>query len=477
MADLAPGQNAKISNSGEQKPSASPKASDAASPTESTPVDSPTEAPPITPDPKTPGEEVVNSPLLLEPATMLPLPVTPPPSPPSGYDELFVEPVTGGGTIEPQPVTQGFSYHLHGSARAAYDSNIFIQPDHEEADFIFTLAPGVAFGWGDYETELLEDWSFRERYNPDVSDPDRLIEKSFVYLDYTPSVTMFTHNSEENTFDHDAKLEGQWAMRKLTLGIKARFQTLNIPDVDIGDRQRQRRLNVDLTSLYEASEKTSVEVNAGYSSRDYERSADTREWRNQNWLNYQIQPKVMIGFGPAFGYVESTQGPEQVYEQGLLRVRYKPSEKLSLLLIGGVEARQIRHRDDEVNPVVSLAAKWNPAEGTYLYLSAYSKTLTSSQFAQNYTLTGVDFIFRQRLLQRYYLGVAAGYANADYDSLPGSPSSARNDDLYYIRPFAELDIIRWMSASIAVEYRNNDSSNARRTFEELSAYLQLNVHF
>jgi hypothetical protein len=421
------------------------------------------------PRPDAPRQEVAN-PVMLEP-----MPILPPPPQILADDALFPDLMSDAGLSNPAPA--GFRFQLHGTVKVLYDSNIFIQPSGEKEDFIFTIAPGMTLGWGDYEADLAAEWSFRDRYDPDRTEPERLFKKNFVYLDYTPSVTLFARHSEEDTFDHDARIGAQWAMKKLTLGIKLRFQTLNLPDVDVGDRQRQWRLNVALTSLYDISDKTNVEVNFEHLSRNYERNSDTREWKNQNWLNYQIRPKVNIGVGGALGYVESTDGPEQYFQQGVLRVRYKPSEKLSLTLVGGVETRQVKGGDDQVNPVASLSVTWKPYDGTYLYVNGFSRTQTSAARGQNYTATGFDLLARQRFYQRYYVALAAGYANAAYDDLPNSTGGSRTDDLFYVRPSVEMDVTRWLSATAAVEIRRNDSTDARRSFDELTAYLQFSVYF
>jgi len=370
---------------------------------------------------------------------------------------------------------QKFGIVLHGYARATYDSNIFIQAQHEEEDFIFTLAPGVAIGWGDFKSEIFGTGGFRQQFERDFS--EAVLDKNFIYIDYTPSVTFFAHNADENSFDHDVNLEGQWVIRKLTLGMRARFQTLNLPDVDIGDRVEQKRFSAALTSKYDYSEKTNFEFNLYSYLRDYKRNSDTREYRNQGWINYQIQPRINFGVGYAVGYVDSSEGPEQFYEQALLRARYKVSEKLSFVATFGGEIRQVETDDHQTNPVFSVGATWTPLDGTYVMLNAYSRTQTSSSLGQNYTVTGFDATVRQRFFQRMYVGVAGGYQNSDYDALSDTKNTARTDDLYYVRPSIGVDLAVWASAEAAFEWRSNDSSDERRSFDEVSSYLQLNLLF
>ncbi len=368
-----------------------------------------------------------------------------------------------------------FGIVLHGFARAGYDSNIFIQPDHEEEDFIFTIAPGVAAGWGDFKPEIFGVGSYYDRYEHERGPIQR--EGNFIFVDYLPSVTLFLDHSEEGSFDHDVTLKGQWAQSKLTLGIYARFQTLNMPDIEIGDRVEQKRLMASITSKYEFSDKTSVEANFFHFFRDYERNGDTTEWRNQDWFNYQVRPRLNVSLGVAFGLVNSSEGPSQVYEQALLRVRFRTSEKLTLNMVAGFEARQVDDTGDQYNPVFSLGATWLPFSGTYFYLNGFSRTLTSPSQGQNYTATGFDFAFRQRLWRRFYARFSSGYQNSEYDDLQGQINSGRSDDLFYVRPSLAVDITSWLSAELACEFRTNDSTRANRSFDEATILLQFNVLF
>ena len=60
--------------------------------------------------------------------------------------------------MELLPTTEpggGARWHIspHIQAKVTYDDNIFIQPDHERADFIFTLAPGITFGYWELDEQ------------------------------------------------------------------------------------------------------------------------------------------------------------------------------------------------------------------------------------------------------------------------------------------------------------------------------------
>lgn len=415
--------------------------------------------PPVT----TPSDPSLDPVVVTEPPPLPPLPGATTTDP--GMDFAPGPPLPTLPAIEPER----FGVVFHGSVRATYDSNIFIQSRNEQEDFIFTIAPGVAIGWGDFKTEIYNTGGYRERNERSFT--EAVEDKRFIYLDYVPSVTFFTHHSDENSVDHDINLEGQWVGGKLTIGAKARFQTLNAPDIDLGDRVEQRRFDAAITAAYDISEKTGLEFNLFHNLRNYERASDTREYRNDGWLNYRVQPKLKLSLGYAFGYVDSSEGPHQVFERAMARVRYEANEKLALTATGGVEFRQVGGDDDQTNPVFSLGAIWKPFDGTYFNLNAYSRTQTSASRGQTYVATGFDLLARQRFFQRMYLSLAGGYRHSDYDTLPNG-SGARTDDYYYIRPSIGLDITVWLSAELCYEWRSNDSTSPTRSFNEAITYIQ-----
>lgn len=367
---------------------------------------------------------------------------------------------------------------LFGTARATYDSNIFISNTDEKEDYIFRIAPGVAFGYGDYKNEIYDIGPFRERFLREKI--ETIEEKNFFYVSYNPSYTWFINNNDQDKFDHDAVLDASWQIQKLQLGIDARYQTLNLPDVDLGERIEQQRFDAALTSLYTISDKTSVELNAHTWIKDYEpvERNDVAEYQAETWLNYLIFPKVNISAGFAAGHVEVTgSGATQNYGQALLRARYRATKKFQLNVVAGVEYRDIQGFDDRINPVFSLGATYSPFDGSTISLSAYSRTATSAATgATSYTANGVALRLQQRFYQRFYATLQGGVQWTEYDN-QASDAPDREDDYFFVRPGLGIDITRWLSCEISGEYRQNDSTQLKNTFDATSAYVQFNLLF
>ena len=368
-----------------------------------------------------------------------------------------------------------WKFVLHGSATATYDSNIFISHDNAQEDFIFTIAPGMALGRGDFKNELANLGSYEDRFNPDRSE---MVETTnYIFVHYVPSVTLFANHTSEDSFDHDVTLDGQYEWKRLTIGLKARFQTLNLPDVDLGERVERHLFTGALTSKYDYSAKTSFELNFFNYIRDFAGDhVDTVEYRWQAWVNYQLRPKITLGVGFTYGRVDLSRGPDQSYEQVLARLRYRATEKIRFDLTAGGEIRDISGLTNRTNGIFSLGVSYAPFDGTTVFLQGYRRTVTSANSPPaNYNVTGVEAQLRQRFARRFYFVIAAGYQNVDYEYF--ASASQRRDEIFYIHPSVGIDVTTWLTCEIGAEYRQDQSSSVKSDFSETTAYFQVNVFF
>lgn len=407
---------------------------------------------------------------LSDPTPMLPMT----PSPVLDTITLFPD-ASEDMSLEAEIDKHPWKFVLHGNATATYNDNIFISHDNEQEDFIFTIAPGVAIGRGEFRNELASLGSYETRFNPDRS--DILTAENYIFVHYVPSVTLFAQNSSENSFDHDVTLDGQYEWKRLTLGLKARFQTMNLPDVDLGERVERELFTGALTSKYDLTGKTSIELNFFNYIRDNAGDRiDSVEFRGQAWVNYQVKPKITLGLGFSYGYVDLSRGASQSYQQVLSRLRYRATEKLRFDITAGAEFRDVHGIANRTNGIFSLGVSYLPFDGTSIYLQGYRRTVTSANFPPaNYDVTGVEAQFRQRFAKRFYFVVAGGYQNVDYEYF-ASPSQ-RTDDVYYIHPSLGMDITSWLSCEVGGQFRRNDSTQQKNDFSETTVYLQFNAFF
>jgi hypothetical protein len=360
----------------------------------------------------------------------------------------------------------------------AADDNVFIQPTNKEKDIYFTLAPGVAIGWGSYEKEVKQLGQFEHYFElPDFELGTE--EQNFAFVKYVPSLSLFTKLTDQDALDHDALVAGRWQFTKLTLGLRVRFQTLSGPDVDVGTRVKRDILTANLTSSYSLSEKTSLELNVSNSNYDYRDQPDYRETALEAWLAYQWLPKTTVSIGTQLGDLAQESSGNQTYEQVLLRLSYHATEKLNVLMDGGEELRQAESGgSSNLNSVFNFGAIYTPFDGTSVHASASRQTTAAvSAAGQTITTTGVSAQVKQRFFHRFYLGIEAGYSNADYRSGSTGTTTGRTDDNYYGRSSVSFDITKNLSAESAYQYRRYDSSEKTFSFVENIVTLQINLQF
>lgn len=347
--------------------------------------------------------------------------------------------------------------HPHFDAQVVYDDNIFIRQTNKVDDWVYTLSPGVLLHLGDY---------FKK-------------DENFVAIDYTPSIIFFDENSASDTVDHEALFDSQYRFTKLTLGLKQIFQSLSGTVIDVGTRVDRDIYTTDLIANYELTGKSSVEANVRYSATEYSSGAlfDYSEWINQNWFNYQMAPKTRIGAGVTLGFLDVDRGPDQDYQQALMRVMYDPTGKITLRASGGFEWRHL-DADTRLTPVFNVGGGYQPFDGTQLDLDIFRRVQSSaSLFGQDFTATGITLGARQRMVQKFFAGVRVGLENADYHASTSGVTSSREDDYLFVQPSLTYDFSSHVRASLFYLYRENNSNLPATGFDNNQVGVRVSLAF
>lgn len=356
---------------------------------------------------------------------------------------------------EVSAVPKRFQYGFRLTLRGVYDDNIFLTRDNEEEDFYFAIEPGVTLGFGDIVAR----------------------QENYIRLDYAPSIFFFVDNSDANAVQHLIRLEGQYRFSRLTLTLGQDFHFLEganlgfssgggvdgIPNVNL-DAGGDTDLDIYATRAnfaYELTGKTFLSGGIIFNAYEYSDLISSESILGNLFLNYIYSPKLVVGLGGGAGYnwVESPS-PDQTFQQINGRLTYQLTGKISLTASGGVEFRQFEESDegDYISPVYELGATYQPFDGTTLTARGSRRTLNSAVFAnQNYAATSIVVGARQRLLQRIYLGVAAGYENSNYFETRQGVDATRDDNYYFVQPAIDVTLTRWWTVGAYYLHRRNDS--------------------
>lgn len=410
--------------------------------------------------------------VLLEPVTEL--------SPGSLGDELreadsmtgleVAEPVEGTSAGASAPGSRRWKVAPHLDATATYDDNIFIQPRNEIADFIFTLAPGLAIGLWDRD-EVPEDFFDRQQ-------PASTIQRdrgSFLLLDYTAILLGFVRESSQNAFDQDALIEGRWEDGRLTLSGRVHFESKSAANIDVGGRVRTNTLESAVTARYQLTGRTALEGTVSHTRHDPEDFVRSIEWRAESFLDYAISPVVRSGLGLAVGQVEVEGGADQVFQQLLARANCSLTEKSNFELQLGVDFRQSDGAaGDRNDPIFRALGSWEVAAKTRLGLEAFRRVENSAlQPDLDLLRTNVAVNARRVVHGGLHVTLAGGYETTEYGSIDDTED--RRDRYYFVRPGLLYNFAAWGNLEGLYEFRRNRSTRADSEFENNLITVRLSL--
>ena len=378
--------------------------------------------------------------------TVVPAPV---PAGPNGVVDTRVFP--GGETIyssEPRRVY----YKLGMTVRGVWDDNIFISNTNRVSDYYFAIEPYITVGVGDVEGR----------------------NKSYLRLDYMPSVILFADHSDEDAFNQLIHVEGGYDFGRLRLSMSediALLESANLNSfVDTTglwanlDASAPTRVNIFSTRLradYQLTGKVFLQGELDSLIYFYPDNISSYMISGGLYVYYHWLPKVTVGIGGTVGY-DWVDDPStnQTFEQVNVRLNYEVTNKFFLYASAGVEFRQFDgNRGTYTSPVFEVGSIYNPFNGTTLTLAAGRRIYNSGYLAnQDFGTTYIVGRFQQRLFRRVYLGLAGGYENSDYIATDRDVSAPRNDNYWFIEPSVDVLITRWLSAGVYYLYRE-DSSN------------------
>jgi hypothetical protein len=235
-------------------------------------------------------------------------------------------------------------------------------------------------------------------------------------------------------------------------------------NLDVSGRTKFETYSTRMNASYDLSGKTFLSTGFDSLITEYNSSSlfSSANLSENLFINYRYSDKVVFGIGGTGGYdFVDAPNPNQSFEQANLRASYQATGKISLNLSGGVEFRQFENnsRGEYISPVFELSASYQPFDATSLTLSGSRRTFNSGVLAgQDFAGTTITVSFRQRLLQRFYVGVSGGYQNSDYFSTVNGVAANRQDNYYFIEPSLDFSITRFWTIGGYYLHRKNDSS-------------------
>jgi hypothetical protein len=373
-------------------------------------------------------------------------------------------------------IPRRFHYHFRLGVRSVYDDNINLAHDEEFriSDFYTSIEPSLMLGVGDTEMRI----------------------ENYIRLDYIPAVFIFADHDENNSIQHVARLEGQYRANRLTLNFSQMVQIMDGVDVqaqnsaggldqqvnlDVAGRTRFNIYSTHGNLAYYLTGKTFLSGGADYTSTQYSSLISSEIFSGNIFINYNYSQKIVVGLGGSAGVNRvDDPTPDQTFEQANVRVSYQATGKIDLAASGGVEFRHFDGdtRDQYTSPVYELSLNYLPFDGTRISLTANRRTLNSAILAaQDYAVTNISVGVQQRMLQRFFLALSAGYENSDYFSTLSDSGTTRADDYFFVQPSVAAKVTRFWTVGAYYLHRANTSSLDAFSFHDNQVGLRSTLEF
>jgi hypothetical protein len=361
--------------------------------------------------------------------------------------------------------------------QATYDDNISIRPTNEIDDYIFHVAPSLAFGIGNFRTAIAP-YAAIPHFIARTGEED-LPRKDYAFASYTPDAVFFYDHDDENAVNHDVRVAARQERPNWNAHGELRFQRVTDADLDFGRRLRQTYYTANAAGERALTGKVFGGLGARAYRADYAGGHASTDYRGNVYFDYQIAPKTRIGAGVIAGYLAVGSGADQTYQQPYVHVVYQPTAKLWFNAQVGEEFRQYDSSiDDRSRIVFGANANYEASDATTFNLTARRETQSSAQYSgENIVASLYQGGVRQRFLQRIYVSLLGGFVRNQYEDNAPVTFLDRRDDFMFYRATSSLDVTRRGTLELSYEHRENDSTLQNFDFDQNLVSLRASFLF
>jgi hypothetical protein len=329
-------------------------------------------------------------------------------------------------------------------------------------DYQFLYATGIQAGTNGAQHSIIQNFS-----------PGVAVDLGRHWLlDYTPTIQFYSNRAFHNTVDHSALLSGQTTYEDWAFNLSQSYTKSDSTLAETGAQTGQEQYDTEFGVQRVLNDKFFAQFGVSQVFNFIAGQQDSYNWSTLEWLNYEVNPRLIFGAGVGGGYVDissettSPSNPNQAFEQAQGRVQWRATDKVSFSLNGGIEDLQnlASAYKDELNPTFGASIQYAPFEHTQISLSA-GRTVSSSDYyilAQSQETTTVGVNVTQRLLKDYFLNVGLVYTKTEFtEALTIVPvSNVRTDDNYNFNVRLGRTFLKRGNAAVTYQYSRNQSNQA-----------------
>jgi len=363
----------------------------------------------------------------------------------SEMDVFVTPPVT-----ESEPFKWGaFTLRPHPAYQFLYADGLQSSPGESVHSVIQSIAPGALL-------EMGRHWT----------------------LDYSPVFTFYSTDQFSDTFSQSARLVGGSVYNDWILGFVQSYFESDSPSAETASQTRQETYSTALSGSYTINSKMSLDLGLSQNFVSADQFSSYHEWSSMDWLNYEFWPRLNAAIGLGGGYDDNHQGSDATFELVQGRVNWRPTDKISFQLQGGVELRQfLTGTNDIVNPVFGATIQYRPFEMTRISVTG-QRTVSASYLENQVTeTTAVNVNLDQRLPEKFFLNLNGGYQYVRYVSSENASSSDRQDNYFTLNAQLGRTFLRRGSFAVVYQLSRDDSSLADFSFTSHQVGFQIGYSY
>ena len=209
----------------------------------------------------------------------------------------------------------------------------------------------------------------------------------------------------------------------------------------------QQRWTAALFGEYVLSGKTSMRLEFGVGQESQLTGEVTSRDRSytQGVLRVKYQPTAKLTLTPALGFGilqqtgQTSQTPDGFRTLYSLGADYAPTEKTVVRLFLGIEGASVQ-------PELSLAVAWHPRENTLLNLSVYQQSgLSTIAAIPDRTRRGALLSLQQHLFTRMDAGLSIGWEQEEFTDRNTPGAGGDLDPYYFVAASLAWELNSWLT--------------------------------
>ncbi len=321
--------------------------------------------------------------------------------------------------------------HPHPLYRFMYSDGLQTRPGHPQSSYITRAAAGVGFVSG--------QWT----------------------VDYTPVWVHYTNQDFRSTWDHFVSAKAAVTRADWSATFSEIFSSTKDPLVETA---RQTGIRVSTTTIgatLELGNRLSFESTVSQNLNFIQGLPDWYQWDVMEAVHYRVLASLDTSVGVTTGYLAMYKSADTAFVRPHLQLSWNPSQKLSVMLRGGVEERKyLGGRETWAEtPILSAAVRFQPIQATAITLDA-GREVSPSYSSQGLLMDSTDWSARitQRLLKHFQLQVGmlgreVTYSGANRLGVPERRDRQRSYDARL-----STTLLRRGTVAAFFRYNRNDSS-------------------